>query len=106
MEASEANSAGRPQTRRALAAAGLALALILSCCGVGAALSGVLGSGHPVVDSVHLCVGVNTQPYWQVGVTWIAPYLSSLPPVLLHHQACTLVVWPPLLPRRGGFAVP
>jgi hypothetical protein len=55
---------------------------------------------------VQACVGVTAAPHFQLGVTWMAPFLSSLPPVMLPNPACTLVPWLPFLPPRGGFAFP
>jgi hypothetical protein len=85
----------------------LLLVLCLGCCGLGVAfesggLSSQLGGGYVV----QVCVGVNTVASWQVGVTWIAPTMSSLPPVRLQNPACALVPWLPYLPLRGGFALP
>jgi hypothetical protein len=86
--------------------AALAVVLCLSCFGgllaFGAGARGQLSGGY----TVEVCVGVNTAPRWQVGVTWIAPFMSSLPPVTLQNRACAVVPWLPSLPPRGGFALP
>jgi hypothetical protein len=86
--------------------AALVVILCLSCCGglmaFGAGARGRPNGGYVV----QVCVGVNTTPRWQVGVTWIAPFMSSLPPVVLQNPACAVVPWLPFLPPRGGFALP
>jgi len=83
------------------------LVLCLVCCLAPLALqtgvaSGQMGNGYVV----QACVGVTGAPHFQLGVTWIAPFKSSLPPVILPNPACTLVPWLPFLPPRGGFAFP
>ena len=63
-------------------------------------------SGGPMGYVVEACVGTNALARFQVGVTWISPYMSTLPPVFLQNQACATVPWLPFLPQRGGFAFP
>jgi hypothetical protein len=106
MRANGADRAGQQQTRRVLAMGVLALVLVVGCCGLGAVMSSRPGAGLLGLEPVRLCVGINTLPHWQVGVTWISPYFSALPPMLLQNPACTQVPWPPFLPLRGGFVVP
>jgi hypothetical protein len=83
------------------------LVLGLACCLAPLALqagvtSGQVGTGYVV----QACVGVTAAPHFQLGVTWMAPFISSLPPVSLPNPACTVVPWLPFLPPRGGFAFP
>ena len=89
----------------------LTLIVSLALCGVGclgllgmqlAAASGVWPGGNVV----QVCVGVNTTPRRQVGLTWIRPDMSSLPPVQLQNPVCTLFPWLAVLPPRGGVAFP
>jgi hypothetical protein len=98
---------GPARPRRRSVVIGMAL-LIAVCLG---GLVGVLSSS-PAASSrqfgyvLDVCVGVITVPRFQVGVTWISPYMSTLPPVFLQNQACATVPWLPFLPQRGGFAFP
>ena len=102
------NPSRGPSPRAPLVAAVFVLVLfVVGCCAVGLAFQ--TGTGRGMLDSryvVDVCVGVNTGPSFQVGLTWIAPYMSSMPPVMLQNPACALVPWPPLLPPRGGLAFP
>src|ERR687892_411070 len=83
-----------------MVAAGLVGGLCLGCWGALLAFqagvaSGGVGGGYVV----QACVGMNTIPAWQVGVSWISPYFSSLPPVLLQNRTCASVPWLPALPQ-------
>jgi hypothetical protein len=79
----------------------------LCCGGAGfAGQAGVAGGSLSYGYVVEVCVGVNTFPFLQVGVTWTSPFMSTLPSIMFHNPACALVPWLPFLSQRGGLALP
>ena len=89
------------------AAAGIGLISLCLGCGVMIGLFQVAPTaGWPIGYVVDACVGVETTGRWQVGVWWIAPWLSSMPPVYLPQHYCIWLPWLPILPLRGGLAIP
>ncbi len=98
----------RPDARRAVVGAVLlCLVLCLSgCAGLLAVNYAAAGVPLPPGYVIQLCVGVNTAPSLRIGVAWIAPYMSALPPVLLQNPLCAIIPWLPFLPPRGGFSFP
>ncbi|MBE2199103.1 MAG: hypothetical protein IAE79_10865 [Anaerolinea sp.] len=73
--------------------------LLLGCLG------GVLGLGTAVQGlgaplGVQVCAGIVTSSPWQVGVAWVSPISSYLPPIMtLPTKACVNLP-PALSPAR------
>jgi hypothetical protein len=81
--------------------------LCLLWCGVTLAFQSAASRGRVGIGySVEVCIGLTRPPRVRLGVTWISPYLSSLPPVPLSNPVCTFVPWLPAVPLRGGFTIP
>jgi hypothetical protein len=99
-------------TRQDSRRAGLAIALMALClcaltCASVAGFNGLRPRlSLPLGYVTHMCVGFNLQPRVQIGLSWISPYMSSLPPVMLQNPYCALLPWLPVLPQRGGLALP
>jgi hypothetical protein len=96
------------EPRRAALLAAVLAGLVASVCCLGLLAFNFSAPRTTVAFgySVQVCVGVNTIPRLQLGVNWISPLMSSLPPVLLQNPSCAIVPWLPFLPQRGGFTFP
>lgn len=102
----EDQPAGRQRRGPLVAGLSVQILLCVGCCAAGLALQ--MGTAGSVLNAryvVQACVGPDTQPRLQDGVTWIASSMSSLPPVRLQNPVCVLLRWPPN-PPRGGLALP
>lgn len=58
--------------------------------------------------STNLCVGWTTTPRFQLGIAWVSPLSSYMPPLMISRYKLCVDLSPGLAPRRinGEFMLP